>query len=190
MQCAYMLVIIMYLHSIEYETMICEGVHYSPDRSFVMPLWLWSSILRNHKLTEARIFTPWYIGCMSLYLKLIHLPSLPSLFSLSPIPLLSFLPSLFSQRFQLPSIKSSRAMVLCQRKAMVWVSSLRMTRFSLVSAPSAMHNIQTLAPNSIFRSWERAWQKCTISWLPLEDTPHPNRINHCMYSVRMVTYSN
>ena len=115
--------------------------------------------------------TPWYIGCMSLYLKLIHLPSLPSLFSLSPIPLLSFLPSLFSQRFQLPSIKSSSAMVLCQRKAMVWVLSLRMTRFSLVSAPSAMDDIQTLAANSIFRSWERAWQKCVISWWPLEDTP-------------------
>ena len=49
-----MLVIIMYLHCIEHETMICEGVHYSPDRSFVMPLRLWSSILRNHKLTEAR----------------------------------------------------------------------------------------------------------------------------------------
>ena len=96
---------------------------------------------------------------------------LPSLFSLSPTPLLSFLPSLFSQRFQLPSIKSSRAMVLCQRKAMVWVSSLRMTRFSLVSALSAMHNIQTLAASSIFRNWETAWQKCMISWWPLEDSP-------------------
>ena len=94
-----MLVIIMYLHCIEHETMICEGVHYSPDRSFVMPLWLWSSILRNHKLTEARTFTPWYIGC---HYALNFLPF--HLCSPSPLsPFFHSFPLYFSKDFSCPA---------------------------------------------------------------------------------------
>ena len=76
-----------------------------------------------------------------------------------------------SKRFQLPLIECFTAMFLWWRMAIVQHTSLKMTRFSLVSAPSTMDNIQTLAANSIFRNSETAWQKCMISWQPLEDSP-------------------